>query len=264
MKNLVLTAFVLAAAVPATGCIFVEDDDNDDDGPSDDDPRDEPTQLNVSWTLRSNAEFRGCLPGAGTATLYACEGTCPAGSTPYSDITDCADGVGAGTIATDPDEALPPGTYIIWVEFAANGTVYAKSFSDPVTLVAGGTVNHAFEVQIDHGFFDASWTLVRGDAAITCEAAGAVDIELLPSACNTAGGVDCFDILEPADVFECAAGGGKGVVPRPFAAFGYEVGYAALDAEGENLATVEQSVGAEPFAYGNEAQFLGQLVIETD
>jgi hypothetical protein len=265
MKNLVLSALFLAATVPATGCIFVDDDDNDDDGPSDDDPIDEPTQLNVTWSLVSNAEARGCLPGANaTATLYACAGTCPAGAQPYSDITDCPASAGTGTIATDPLEALPPGNYIIWVEFAADGVVYAKSFSDPVTLVAGGTVNHAFEVQIDHGFFDASWTLVRGDAAISCDAAGAVDIELLPSACNTAGGVDCFDLLEPADVFECNAGSGQGEVPRPFSAFGYEVGYAALDSNGENLATVEQSAGADPFAYGNEAQNLGQLVIETD
>jgi hypothetical protein len=251
--------------VPATGCIFVDDDDNDDDGPSDDDPIDEPTQLNVTWSLVSNAEARGCLPGANaTATLYACAGTCPAGAQPYSDITDCPASAGTGTIATDPLEALPPGNYIIWVEFAADGVVYAKSFSDPVTLVAGGTVNHAFEVQIDHGFFDASWTLVQGDAAVTCEDVGGVDVAFSPTACDSPSPAQCDRGLDPDDIFACDAGDGKGTVPRSFADYGYEVGYAVLDVDDQPISVSPQSARGEPFLYGNEAQNLGQLVIEIE
>lgn len=264
MKNLVSSAFALAAALSATGCIIVDDDD---DGGGDDDPILEPTELNVTWRLFSNAEAVTCQPGAGTATLYACAGDCLPGTDPYVDVTDCASTANSGTILVPENsagEALLPGDYLIWVEFAANGSVYAKSFSDPVTLTRGRRVDHSFDVQVDHGFFDAAWTLVQGDAAITCDAAGAVEVELLPSACNAAGGADCTGLLEPADVFECDAASGKGTVPRPFAAFGYEVGYSALDEEGVGLATVPQSARGEPFAYGNEAQNLGTLVIETD
>jgi hypothetical protein len=265
MRNLVLSALFVAATVPATGCIIVDDDD--DDG-GDDDPILEPTELNVTWRLFSNAEAALCQPGSNpTATLYACAGDCPPGTDPYVDVADCASTASSGTIRVPENsagEALLPGDYLIWVEFAANGSVYAKSFSDPVTLTRGRRVDHSFDVQVDHGFFDAAWTLVQGDAAITCDAAGAVDVELLPSACNAAGGADCTDLLEPSDVFECDALSGKGTVPRPFAAFGYEVGYAALDGEGVGLNTVPQSTRGEPFAYGNEAQNLGTLVIETD
>jgi hypothetical protein len=262
MKNLVLSALFLAATVPATGCIFVDDDDDGDD---DIGPIDEPTQLNVTWSLVSNDQARGCLPGANaTATLYACAGTCPAGAQPYSDITDCPASAGTGTIATDPLEALPPGNYIIWVEFAADGAVYAKSFSDPVTLVAGGTVNHAFEVQIDHGFFDASWTLVQGDAAVTCEDVGGVDVALTVTACDSPSPAQCSRLLEPDDEFPCDDGSGKGTVPRPFATYGYEVGYSVLDSEASPISAIEQSARGEPFLYGNEAQNLGQLVIEIE
>jgi hypothetical protein len=266
MRNLVSSAFVLAAAVAATGCIIVDDDD--DDGGGDDDPILEPTELNVTWRLFSNAEAALCQPGSNpTATLYACAGDCPPGTDPYVDVADCASTASSGTILVPENsagEALLPGDYLIWVEFAANGSVYAKSFSDPVTLTRGRRVDHSFDVQVDHGFFDAAWTLVRADAAITCDAAGAVDVELLPSGCNAAGGADCTELLEPADLFECDAGSGKGTVPRPFSAFGYEVDYSALDAQGTALASVSQSARGEPFAYGNEAQNLGTLVIETD
>lgn len=267
MKNLVLSALFLAATVPATGCIFVDDDDNDDDGPSDDDPIDEPTQLNVTWSLVSNAEARGCLPGANaTATLYACAGTCPAGERPYTDITDCPASAGTGTIATDPLEALPPGNYIIWVEFAADGVVYAKSFSDPVTLVAGGTVNHAFEVQIDHGFFDASWTLVRGDAAISCEDVGGVDVELSPLACDEPRQPENECVIIPVETYECAPGSGQGSTPMRFADYGYTATYALLNANDEAIGGMppDGDLIIQPFAYGNEGRNLGQLVIEVD
>jgi hypothetical protein len=265
MRNLVLSAFVLAAAVPATGCIIVDDDDDDGGG---DDPIVEPTELNVTWRLFSNAEAALCQPGSNpTATLYACAGDCPPGTTPDAEVIDCASTASSGTIAisVNSDEGpLLPGDYLIWVEFAANGTVYAKSFSDPVTLTRGRRVDHSFDVQVDHGFFDAAWTLVQGDAAVTCDGAGGVDVALSPTACDQPSPAACVRGLDPDDIFRCNDGAGKGTVPRPFATYGYEVGYAVLDDEDQPISAVEQSARGEPFAYGNEAQNLGQLVIEIE
>jgi hypothetical protein len=268
MKNLVLSAFVLAASVPATGCIFVDDDDSDDDIPSDDDPVDEPTQLDVTWSLVSNDQERGCLPGANaTATLYACEGTCAAGSpTPFSDVTDCPANATTGTISTDPARALPPGNYIIWVEFAAGGAVYAKSFSDPVTLTAGRTVAHDFEVQIDHGFFDAAWTIMDGNTAVTCEDVGGVDVELSPLACDEPRQPGNLCEPLPVQTFECAPGVGQGSTPMRFAEFGYVIPYALLNANDQAIGGMppDSELLAPDFEYGNQARDLGQLVIEVD
>jgi hypothetical protein len=264
-----LSALFIATATSATGCIFVDDDDGDDGGGDDDVV--EQTELAATWNLFSNATPAFCRADTTAVTFYACEGDCDINGPrpPFSDVFDCDGDDSTGTLtvpsADFPDDDLAPGRYTVWLEFAVGNTVYAKSFAETVTLAAGRRDTVTFDIQVDHGFFDATYSLVEGTTAVTCQQAGGVEIELLPAACNEPRqpGNECVPLTP--QISPCSTDLTLGTTPVRFAEFGYTATYALLDANDLAIGGGAQELLIdEPFEYGNEGRNLGTLVIEVD
>jgi hypothetical protein len=274
MKNLVLSTLLVGfAALPATGCIIVDDDD--DDPP----PVDQPpvlgaydTVLLTSWRLLSGDQPATCKPGSNAAaTLYSCPGTEATCTNParqaFVDIGNCDVAQGTGQVdipfANDPGNALPPGKYVVWYEFSASGEVWAKSFTKEIDLVEGRDENLEFEVQVDHGFFDVAWTLVRGTSQVACSSVpdlDAIALDVAPcldSQCAAEG-----DVVQ-SEFEDCDAGKGRSFPILLNGNNPYATATAAIDASGGNLADPAfKDTPGPTFTFANDAYDLGTVMVQ--
>ena len=271
MKNLVLSTLLVGfAALPATGCIIVDDDEEPNPPPPPVDRGAYDTVLLTSWSLVSGDQPASCKPGRNAAaTLYSCPGSAATCTNParkvFTDVGDCLVGQGTGEVdipfQNDPNNALPPGPYVVWYEFSADDVVYAKSFTKEINLVEGRDENLEFEVQVDHGFMDAAWVLTRGGSSVSCASVAGLDgIGMNIGLCDDPACQDAFgDPL--AFEFDCEPGEGRsGPVPYNDA-FPYSTVLEAFDASNGGLGTSNPPVVTQPFAYGNEADDLGTIMI---
>lgn len=190
MKKLVLSALLLGVLSQAAGCIIVSGDDSTG-------------SANVAWNLRSFNDSTGqvitagCPAGANRAVIYAL----PEGQAadPYEDRYFCSDG--AGTAAD-----LPVGRYTMWVRLTDDAYVnrFAESASQIVDITKGGSaIVPAYDIQVDHAYYQLSWSLhPGGGAAVPCSSV-ATENGVSIMASDAGGGpfletlVDCEEGLAP-------------------------------------------------------------------
>jgi hypothetical protein len=259
MKNLVSLAFVLAAASQLTACIIVDDSGDDDVIDS--------TRLDVSWTLKSGNQIASCRPDTAAATLWACPGDCPNVAAASGDIFTCSNGQGSIPAGGDPALALAPGRYTIWMEFSTtNKQVYAKSFSQTVTLGRGGLSDAHFDVQVDHGFFDLQWVFAKGSQMLTCgQIANHGRVETIAGACGDPACKDPGNAEPVSSEFVCEDGAGRTNPIKFNGPNGYSISVGLLDsANDHNIGAVADGMRpiTGPFTIGNEAKNLGSVLIQ--
>ena len=247
MKNLVLSALVLAAVSQAAGCIIVSDDE--DTG-----------NANVSWRLLSTdaadpngADIPGACPeGATRAVIYA---QAASGGAPFEDRWLCNDLAGFA-------EKLPADRYTMWVRLTDESftTRYAETASQIVDVPAGGTVTvPTYDLYVDRAFYVVGWNL-RDDvgAAIPCsnvDGENGVSI----TATDAGGGlwnvdVDCEEGLAPSQTV-------TEPIPSSLAGPGaqYTVAVSLLNAQNQSIGDAPAITPSPDRAlnYGGEYQDLG-------
>jgi hypothetical protein len=229
----ILSRFALLSALliaPATGCIFVSDDD-----PGDDDVPDETGTVEATWNLLDDGAAAGC-PGPDATIVVQPAG----GGTPYEDIYDCADGVGT---AAD----IPVGNYTVWVDIHDGATLLAQSEAVDVSVDANDLIEAVFDIDVANGFFDISWTI----AGSSCQASdGGVSVLSTIAQTTTA-----FD-----DVFDCEDGEDPAIATTaalPIA--DYVIAVSLLDSN--DLAIGDAPEIQESITYGNEFFDLGVVTI---
>lgn len=219
MKNLVLSAMLVAGLSQVAGCIIVADDTSTGEG-----------DLTVTWSLLSSNTSDpanptipgGCPVGADTMKVYAVR----ANDTPYTSKLLCANGTG-------PFNRLPEGTYTVWVEITDHdGTIkFAQSAEQTVTVTADAITPVNFSLYSDRAFFAASWNLTRTGSPTTCAAVNAGKMSILAT---VSGGSNGFD----DDSLQCTAGEGANIAitttPVPVGQ-SYTVVVAALNSVGESI-----------------------------
>jgi hypothetical protein len=273
MKKLVLSTLLVGLTLPAMGCIIVDDDDDPTPPSGRPELGNYDTVLRTSWNLLSGDQAASCKPGSNAAaTLYSCPGTEASCTNPatqaFVDIGDCAVGQRTGVVdipyANDPNLALPPGQYTVWYEFSADNRVWAKSFTKTIDLQEGRDEELEYNVQVDHGFIDAAWTLVRGGATVSCNGVTGLDgIGMNVGLCDDPACQDAFG--EPLTFeYDCGPGEARSG-PVPFNdAFPYSTVLEAFDASNGGLGTSDPPSITQPFTYGNEADDLGTIMIRVD
>ena len=231
MKTITRLALLSALLAPATGCIFVSDDDPDPDP----DP-DQTGTLDVTWNLLDDGAAAGC-PGP-DATIVAQ----PAGGgSPYQDIYDCADG---GGLAAD----LPVGDYTVWVDISDGSTLLAQSEAVDLSVDAGDLIDVIYDIDVANGFFDVSWEI----AGSSCSGVNAGGVSVLSTLSGTTQGID--------DVFDCADGENPAIATTGALPIGdYVVSVAVLDQS--DLAIGEADEIQESITFGNEFVDLGVVTI---
>jgi len=247
MKNLVLSALVLAAVSQAAGCIIVSDDE--DTG-----------NANVSWQLLTTGFSdpnatpvpATCPEGATRAVIYAQPAS---GGAPFEDRWLCSDLSGFA-------EKLPADRYTMWVRLTDESftTRYAETLSQIVDVPAGGTVNvPAFDLYVDRAFYQVGWNLrPAGGPAVNCsqiDGENGVNIQAIDG-----GGaywqvqVDCEEGLAPNQTISVAT-------PSSIANGGaqYSVLIDLLNAQNTPIGSAPEITPSPDRAlnYGNEIQDLG-------
>lgn len=216
MKNLVLSAMLVAGLSQVAGCIIVADDTSTGEG-----------ALTVSWALQSSDANSQIIPGscpvgADTMKVYAVR----EGDTPYTSKLLCANGTG-------PFDRLPEGTYTVWVEITDHDGLikFAQSAEQTVNVTADTRTPVNFSLFSDRAFFAASWNLTRLGAPTTCAAVSADKMSILAT---VSGGTNGFD----DDRGLCTAGEGANIAitttPVPVGQ-AYTVVIAALNTAGESI-----------------------------
>ena len=246
MKNLVLSALVLAAVSQAAGCIIVSDDD--DTG-----------NANVSWQLLSTdaadpngADIPGaCPPGATRAVIYAQPAS---GGAPFEDRWLCNDLAGFA-------EALPADRYTVWVRLTDDAftTRYAETASQIVDVPAGGTVTvPTFPLYVDRAFYMVGWTLNGGGAAARC---ADVPDENGVSITATDGGGGLWNVDVDCEEGEAPSQTVTEPIPSSLAGPGaqYTVAVALLNAQNQSIGDAPAITPSPDRAlnYGGEYQDLG-------
>jgi hypothetical protein len=242
MKNLVLSAILLAGATALTGCVAAGEGD-----------------VQASWALKSTNLSAGgaiiaapCPVGGDTVLINAMDST----GFVYTDAYFCTDGVGIA-------DRLPEDIYTVWVQITSNNgaTKFAESSAQLVDVRDGLLTPVTFDVFTDRAFFQASWQLTAPGtgAPTTCAAAGATNMSVLAT---VAGGSNGFE----DDLVLCSAGEGANIAytgtPVPLGS-AYTVRLEALNGNGEGLGNSAPTTGHQ-FGFGNEYLNLGRVTIPLD
>lgn len=240
MKNLVLSAMLLAGASALTGCVAAGEGD-----------------IQASWNLKSTDAAGGiiavtCPTGADFIVINAMDST---GFT-YSDAFFCNAGTGIA-------DRLPADRYTVWAELTDNSLTqkFAISGAQIVDVFDGRITALAIDVFPDRAFFQAKWQLTAPGtgAPTTCAAAGATNMSVLATVAGGSNGFEDDQVL-------CSAGEGGNTAltatPVPTGA-AYTVRIEALNGNGEGLGNASPSTN-HTFAYGNQYLDLGMLTIPLD
>lgn len=232
MKKLVIPAFLLGA-MTATGCIFVADDDTGDDTTGG------TATIDVEWLLEDGGVAAQCPAEAPTAAIHA---QAASDGEVFTDLYDCVDGGGITT-------TLPLDTYTVWVELTddSGANLWAQSEAVEITLDVDGEVASAsFRIDINNGFFDASWEIVGSNCA---SVAGQGGVGLLVTNTSTTEGTD--------ELFNCTDGEAPNVATTDF----YPVGDYVITVDLVDQSTPPLSLGTggsfnETIEYGNQFVFI--------
>jgi len=233
MKKLVIPALLLAA-LQATGCIFVSDDDGDT------------ATINVSWELFSGSAAVECPVGATTIAVNAQLGS----GTPYVDLFDCS---GAGSGFADD---LPLGTYQVWVDVtdSTGSALYAQSEAAEITLDSPGEfAQAAFDIDVDNGFWDVSWNII-GVNGNGCAAVNQNGVGVLSTLAGTTTGRD--------DKFNCVDGEDPNFVTTPPIPIGDYTVILSLLEPGTDASLGDSLAITPSIDYGNQFVDLGTITIE--
>lgn len=243
MKNLVLSALLIAAVSQAAGCIIVGGDD--DTG-----------AVNTSWTLTSadangNAIAAVCPVGATSAIIYSLAVGAPVGDA-YIDKYLCGDGGGQ---AAD----LPAGDYYVWVRLTDTSETirYAESGSQIVHVSAGGAASAPFSIMVDHAYYLVGWALVPpGGGSLACsQVVGENGVSITA----TDGGGALLDTVVDCEVGEGGLQTYSRPLPSSLSGAQYTIAISLLDANDNSIgdAPTIPASAANSLDYGNEYQDLG-------
>lgn len=239
MKNVLLSAIVFAGLVPVSGCIIVDDTNNDvcgdgvasgieacddnnnanGDGCSASCTIEAGAHVGAKWNIKANNAPVSCPPGFDTARVISHPHALPINNNSQDkiDLFKCSAGQGITAFLT-------PGAYDVWTEIVnTDGTaVYAQSVPAYVDLTTADK-DVTFDIHTDKGYFFLNWVLQGAGGALTCAQvpeAAKISIDTTPATAPT--------------LFDCAQGAGYSIAT---AAGIYQVAVAAINAQQISIGT---------------------------
>lgn len=224
MKKLVLVAFVAAVASQAAGCIISSDDTGDDSG---DGPR---ITATIEIFNGGPAPQIECVEGDGLRVNAQLTGT----SAGTSDVYDCD----VVALITPPLEQ-GPGVYDVWVDYIndrgfpndPSQWVVVETTDFVTAVIDADDLDVEAELTINHGFFQAHWTINETEGCNPDESVSIV--------ATVAGGSEATD-----DIFLCEDGIDNGLVfTDPLLLDDYVLSASLLDPDDQVIVTTDPANG---------------------